>query len=437
MIRHLLVVAAAAVPLLVAVVAGTAGHGPLALAGGVALWALGVGVLAAVVWRETVQPLRELLAELSAGTGHEARWRLRRLRERLEQYRDERQAAAELLGDLSAGLTDGLVVVDRDLRIRLINPAALRFCGWKEVQPGTPLVEVLREPGVLDAVREAVEGRRSEPVLVENSRGIWEARTAPVSRGGAVLLLADVTLTRRAAELRRRFVQDLSHELRSPLTVLRTTVEALEADVNPEDAALLVRQVERITRLAEELHELATIESGELALEAAPVDLVGLAEEVAADLAGAARRSGVRVSVRASGPVTVVSDRRAVRRVLTNLLDNAVKYNREGGEATVSVAPTPGGGALVEVKDTGDGIPPGEVAAVFQRFYRVDRARTPGTGGLGLGLAIVKHLVQRLGGTVELDSREGRGTRVRVTLPPALPTAGLEPDRDRGIPLDS
>ena len=415
-IRHLLVVVAAALPLLVAVVVATAGHGPLAVAGGVILWVLGVTVLAAVVWRETLQPLGTLLRELDSGSGHQALWRLRRLREDLERSRDDLQAARELLGDLSASLTDGLVVVDAGLQVRLMNPAALRFCGWREVRSGTPLVEVLRDPAVLEVVRAAAGGERPAPILVESPRGVWEARTAPVSRGGAVLLLADVTVTRRAAELRRRFVQDLSHELRSPLAVLRTTVESLETGVDREDAELLVRQVERITRLAGELEELATIESGELALHPEPLDLTGMAAEAAADLEGLARRSGVTVEVLSEGPVEVTSDRRAVHRVLTNLLDNAIKYNHPGGSATLTVSPAPGG-AVVEVEDTGEGIPPGELGAVFQRFYRVERGRTPGRGGLGIGLAIVKHLVQRLGGTVELDSREGVGTRVRVSLP--------------------
>ncbi len=420
MIRNLLVVVAASLPLLVAVVVSTAGHGPRAVAGGVLLWALGIAVVSAVIWRETLQPLRDLLAELGSGSGHQARLQLRRLREDLERSRAGERAATRLLGDLSASLADGLVVVDDTLRIRLINPAALRFCGWREVQPGTPLIEVMRDPDVLEVVRAAVEGGTPPPALVENPRGVWEARAAPVGSGGAVLLLADVTVIRRATELRRRFVQDLSHELRSPLAALRTTVESLEGEVDPVDGELLVRQVERITRLAEELHELATIESGELALHPEPVDVGAVVAESVADLEGLARAAGVTVTTEVPPDLAVTTDPRALHRVLVNLLENAVKYNREGGSASVTAGAGDGGGVVLEVSDTGEGIPPDELGAVFQRFYRVDRGRTPGRGGLGIGLAIVKHLVQRLGGTVDLDSREGVGTRVRVTLPTAM-----------------
>ncbi|MCG6962939.1 MAG: ATP-binding protein [Acidobacteria bacterium] len=423
-LRHLVIVVASSLPLLIAVVLATAHAGMGAVIAGFLVWLLGVTVLSATVWRETVRPLSDLLDALGTRTGHLARWQLRLLQDEAATCREERGAMADLIEDLSAGLGDGLVVVDTDLKVRLINQVALRFCGWEEVRTGAQLVEVLRDPEALAVVHSAAAGRQPQPVVIENPRGVWEVRAFPVRRGGAVVLLTEVSSARRAAELRRRFVQDLSHELRSPLAVLRTTVEALAEEVDPASADLLVRQVERITLLSEELHELAVIEAGELQLQVEEVDVSGLVNAVIKDFRSLADRGGVRVEVLIPADLKVRSDRRALSRVLGNLIDNAIKYNREGGWVRVR-ASRADHAVTLEVADSGQGIPPDELSAVTQRFYRVDRGRTPGSGGLGLGLAIVKHLVQRLGGKIELDSRVDVGTTVRMVLPTLPPGDGV------------
>jgi signal transduction histidine kinase len=239
-----------------------------------------------------------------------------------------------------------------------------------------------------------------------------------VRNGGAVVLLSDVGLVRKAAELRRRFVQDLSHELRSPLTVLRTTVEAAEGEVEPELGSMLVHQVERIDRLTSELYELASIEAGQIELELESVNLANTANEVVLDLRPEAQQAEVTVRIEVEKDLVCWCDRRGLYRVLRNLVDNGIKYNRAGGWVELR-ARTEDGTTILEVEDNGEGIPAEEHQAVLQRFYRVDRARTPGDGGLGLGLAIVKHMVLALGGTIELDSREGVGTTFTVRLPAA------------------
>jgi len=416
MIRHLVLVVVSALPLLMVAEIAAAAHGPGAMLAASVLWAVGVAILATTVWRETVEPLERLLEGLDATTGHAGLWKVRQLREDLEGCRTDREASRELLADLSAGLADGLLVVDPKLKIRLINPEGLRFLGAREIRPGTDLLKVLRDPEILDAVTRGARGGRPEAILHENPRGVWEVRVSPVGRGGAVVLLAEVSLIRRSAELRRRFIQDLSHEIRSPLAVLRTTVEALEDEVDAETAELLVRQVERITRLAAELAELAEIESGELELAPEALSLPGITAEAVADVREAARRAGVTIEEHVPADLALETDRRSLLRILANLLDNAVKYNRSGGRVELR-AHREEGWVVLQVEDTGQGIPPDDVRAVFQRFYRVERGRTPGRGGLGLGLAIVKHLVQRLGGRLELDSREGVGTTVTVRLP--------------------
>ena len=306
-------------------------------------------------------------------------------------------------------------MVSSELEIRLINRVARRFCGVEGVDLGTHLLEILRNPGAVRAVEAAAAGNDPEPVVIENPRGLWEVHAFPVRGGGAVVLFTDVGLVRRAAEFRRRFVQDLSHELRSPLTVLRTTVEALEGEVDPRLAAMLVHQVERLNRLTAELYELATIEAGQVELQLEAVPAAAAVRDVVVDLGPEAEAAEVKVEVDVAEDLECWSDRRGLYRVIRNLVDNAIKYNRPGGWVKVRGF-SDDGAPVIEVEDNGEGIPSGELRAVLQRFYRVDRARTPGDGGLGLGLAIVKHMVQALGGSLELDSREGVGTTVTVRL---------------------
>jgi signal transduction histidine kinase len=197
--------------------------------------------------------------------------------------------------------------------------------------------------------------------------------------------------------------------------VLRTTVEALEDDVDPRLAEVLIRQVERLDRLTRELYDLATIESGQLELELEDVALKKLVCDVLGDFQPEASVAGVELREEVSHDVVARCDRRGLYRVLSNLVDNAVKYNRRGGWVEVWAA-TEDETITIRISDSGEGIPPGELRAVLQRFYRVDRARTPGQGGLGLGLAIVKHMVQYMGGKLDLRSREGVGTTVTISL---------------------
>jgi two-component system phosphate regulon sensor histidine kinase PhoR len=407
----------AGLPLLAAGFLWSFGRGLGALCVVVALWALAVALLEGVTWRSVAAPVREMMRDLDVRDSHQAQRALRALHDSATACEAERLRISTLLEDITASLGDGLLVVNAGLEIRLINRVARRFCGVESVTLGTHLLEILRNPGVVRAVESAAAGSAPEPVVIENRRGLWEVHSFPVRSGGAVVLLTDVGLVRRAAELRQRFVQDLSHELRSPLTVLRTTVEALEDDIDPRLAAMLVHQVERLDRLTAELYELATIEAGQMELQLEAVPLAPTMREVVFDLQPDADRFEIEVRVDVDSDIRCWSDRRGLYRILRNLVDNGIKYNRRGGWTEVR-ARSEDGAPVIEVEDNGEGIPADELKAVTQRFYRVDRARTPGNGGLGLGLAIVKHMVQALGGTLDFDSREGVGTTVTVRLLP-------------------
>jgi len=414
-----LTAAAAALPVLVVVLVLSSGRGAGQGALAAALWLLAVFGVESALWFRSGRQLRDASEQLDVAPRDVPR-ELRERVERGETCQVESQRLAGLLEDLSSSLGNGLLVVTSDLRLRLINRPALEFCGVEAAKRGSHLLEILRDPVVIEVIESAAGGGRPEAEVVENRNGLWEVRAFPVGEGGAVVLFSEVSLVRRSAEFRRRFVQDLSHELRSPLAVLRTTVEALESDVDPRLAGVLVRQVERLDRLTRELYDLATIESGQLELELEEVRVRSLVRDVLGDLAPEALAAGVDFRQEVGDEVTAWCDRRGLGRILSNLVDNAVKYNRRGGWVEVW-AKRDENTATIRVSDSGEGIPPSELRAVLQRFYRVDQARTPGRGGLGLGLAIVKHMVQYMGGKLDLRSREGVGTTVTITLPARPP----------------
>jgi two-component system phosphate regulon sensor histidine kinase PhoR len=416
--RHLLTAVIGGLPLLVVGLVWTSGRGVGAMWLIAALWVLALAVLEGLTWRTVAAPVREMMGDLGVEAARQVPRAVRALRDSIAACEAERLRTSALLEDITASLGDGLLVVNSELEIRLINRVARRFCGVETVTLGTHLLEILRNPDAVQAVESAATGGAPEPVVIENPRGLWEVHAFPVRGGGTVVLLTDVGLVRRAAEFRRRFVQDLSHELRSPLTVLRTTVEAIEGEVDPRLAAMLVRQVERLDRLTAELYELATIEAGQVELQLEGVPLSSAVRDVIADLAPEAATAEVELRTDVDEKLECWCDRRGLYRVIRNLVDNAIKYNHPGGWVEVR-GQSEDGTPVIEVEDSGEGIPSGELKAVLQRFYRVDRARTPGDGGLGLGLAIVKHMVQALGGTLELDSREGVGTTVKVRLLPS------------------
>ncbi len=407
---------AAALPLLVVVLVAVDRSDLSVMLSSVALWSVGVGVLAAIIWRETVLPLADVVNQLGAENVQHARWRVREVKDQLELSSRAEAELDNLIEDISQGLGEGLLVVGSDLKVRLVNRKALHFLGVERLSKGRHLLDALRAPDAVEAVRTAAGGEPARRVMVENPRGMWEVHAFPVRNKGAVVLISEVGLLRRAAELRRRFVQDLSHELRSPLAVMRTTVEAMEGEVTPQLAEMMIRQVERITRLTDELFELATIEAGAVDLKPEAQMLRPLVSEILADFRAVAEQNDVSLRMEVADELSCVCDRRGLYRVLSNLVDNAIKYNRPGGWVEVRGAASESGLTLF-VEDSGIGIPAEELGAVMQRFYRIDHARTPGQGGLGLGLAIVKHMVLQLGGKLVLDSREGVGTVATLTLP--------------------
>ncbi|MET0228207.1 MAG: ATP-binding protein, partial [Actinomycetes bacterium] len=242
--------------------------------------------------------------------------------------------------------------------------------------------------------------------------------------GRIVVTMSDITQRRRLEVLRRDFVANASHELKTPVAAVRVLAETLLTAL-PDDpeagrrfAERIGREAERLDLLTRDLLDLSRVERG--ALDVEPVDLVGLVKEVVGGYADRAEERRIKLRTEVEPGVALRGDRAQLGLLLSNLIDNALRYTPAKGAVCVRLNAAESR-AVLQVHDTGQGIPAGELSRVFERFYRVDKARTRQTGGTGLGLAIVRHVAEAHGGTVRVDSELGRGSTFTVALPVAGP----------------
>jgi len=351
-----------------------------------------------------VQALRQMHRELSG---------------RFEEGRRERAEAAALV----EAMTEGVIASDGRGRIITANPAARRLLGYGpgDVLPDLPqLFRVKAARAVVDAALAGtvVQGRELEldgTVLLVNAR--------PLPSGGALLVLHDLTELRRLEAVRRDFVANVSHELKTPLTSISGYAETMLNDrPDPETARRFVETIlhnaRRMQRLVDGLLDLSRIESGGWQPAPEPVDVAQAAREAWAELGDRAAARGVELALEVDAAPELHADPEAVRQVLGNLLENALRYSPPGGRITCRTRPADGGVTLA-VADTGPGIAGEHLPRIFERFYRADPSRSREEGGTGLGLAIVKHLVEAHGGRVWAESERGRGTVVSCWFPPA------------------
>ncbi|MEN8160422.1 MAG: histidine kinase dimerization/phospho-acceptor domain-containing protein, partial [Myxococcota bacterium] len=304
------------------------------------------------------------------------------LRRRLAEARDEQERLTAVL----QGMVEGVLVLDRAGRVILANPRLRELFGaWGAVE-GRPPIEVIRRADVDVALAEAAESR--EPVVREIRLGTDGGRHLEMhavrfpsegERLGTVAVFHDVTEIRRLEGVRRDFVANVSHELRTPLTAIRGYAETLRGDLSPEQRRqfldVILRHAERLNSLIGDLLDLSRIEGGTRDFSLEPVDVVAMARGLLQDLKPRLDARELRADVRATQAPRALADRRALEQVLLNLLDNAVKYSDPGGEIEVAVSEAAGGGVRIEVSDTGIGIPEADRARIFERFYRVDKAR--------------------------------------------------------------
>jgi two-component system phosphate regulon sensor histidine kinase PhoR len=350
-----------------------------------------------------------------------------RLRDRLDELTEERDRAGQVLD----ALDDGVLLLDGAGRLLVANPAARSWFGLPgDLRPGLPAQRVLGVPQVSALAEQAARARA--PVVGNLTVVFPEPRTLAMRAfpladrgptGRIVVTLTDITQRRRLEVLRRDFVANASHELKTPVAAVRALAETLLTAL-PDDpeagrafAERIAREAERLDVLARALLDLSRVERGTLDVE--PVDLVGLAKEVLGGYEDLATERRVRLRGELQ-QVSLRGDRAQLGLLLSNLLDNALRHTPAKGTVGVRLEATESR-AVLRVSDTGEGIPAGELSRVFERFYRVDKARARRTGGTGLGLAIVRHVAEAHGGTVAVDSELGRGSTFTVTLPVAGP----------------
>jgi two-component system phosphate regulon sensor histidine kinase PhoR len=336
------------------------------------------------------------------------------------------------------GMREGLLVVNRDMRVVASNPAAHRlFNPSVAALKSQRLTELTRNPAIYSAFLDGLKGNEVSGVKVEThgpERQVFDLRVVPIGNAngdgaeGALGVFFDITRTERLELVRQEFLSNVSHELRTPLTSIMAFVETLESGAreDPESCqrflSIIRKNASRMHTLIDDILDLTAIEAGNVQLRAGPVDLRELVSEVCASLANKAEAQKVTLQNNVAPETLVYADVRRLDQMLTNLIENGIKFSRENG--TVSISHHSGDRDQIVIEDNGDGIPAQHVERLFERFYRVDRARSRDMGGTGLGLAIVKHLALLHGGEVTVDSELGKGSTFTIHLPksPAIST---------------
>ncbi|MSQ26813.1 MAG: GHKL domain-containing protein [Dehalococcoidia bacterium] len=349
---------------------------------------------------------------------------------RVQALLDEQARERDELTALLVTMAEGVVVTGKDGQILLANPAAGTLLG-ASLTTGRPLVEAARDYEIHQLVERCVAtGQLQTAELSVSSTGrqlgVTSMPVAGSTDGRILLVIYDLTEARRVERTRREFVANVSHELRTPLTTMKASADTLLEGALDDPAAArtflhrITHEVDRMTLLVADLLELSRLESGHILPQLTPVALSSLIDEAASRFQSRLEANGLTLVRQAESDLPkVVADTEMVRQVLSNLLDNAIKYTPRGG--TIAINTTAESNMVVTaVADTGVGIPREHISHVFERFYKVERSRRE--GGTGLGLAIVKHIVQAHGGEVRVESREGEGSVFSFSLP-AAPTA--------------
>lgn len=321
---------------------------------------------------------------------------------------------------------DGLLVVNSNSRIEMANPAAYaRLRAAENRVIGATVIECTLSHDLAEMVDQVLQEGvplSREILLSQDEPTYLKVYAAPLVGSGAVIVLHDLTAARRIDEMRRDFVANVSHELRTPLAGIRSMAETIQhyGSKDPEMvlkfSERIVAEADRLTAVSEDLLDLARIEAGRRTIERVHIPIGPLVEDVVAGFGAKATQKGVRLSVECQPDVAAFVDGGAVRQVIANLVENAVAYTAPGGFVKVSLR-TNDGDLELAVEDSGLGIPKEDQRRIFERFYRVDKARSRESGGTGLGLAIVKHLVEAHRGHVSVVSEPAVGSTFTVRLP--------------------
>lgn len=357
--------------------------------------------------RDEVGELTRAFNEMSAKT-----------KELVEAISEDRSRLATILDNM----TDGIIMIDSGGDVSLANRAAEKLFNIKE-DWNKPLIEAVRDHEVDELIKLCLRTAKTQAVHYESgiSKRYLRAISIPIVHGSVLLLFQDLTELRNLQTTRRELIGNISHEFRTPLAGIKAMVETLaDGAIDDKEASrdFLTRidsEVDRLTQLVAELTELSRIETGRAELKKEPMDLNELIDEVVAQLNPQAQRQRLSIAREFAADLpSVAADRDRVRQVITNLVHNAIKFTQPGGNITITTR-TLEGSVIVDMTDTGIGIPREDLARIFERFYKGDKARAG--EGTGMGLAIAKHIVEGHGGTIWVESEEGKGSTFGFSLP--------------------
>lgn len=328
-----------------------------------------------------------------------------------------------------ASMVEGVLAVDDEMRVTFCNQSFSRTVSCQfPVPERLPLLELVREPELFDILKQVLASGQSLKQRLElsgPSNRALEIQAAPLAsttRPGVIAILHDITDLERLERVRKDFVANVSHELRTPLTAIRGYAETLldgaleDHENNRRFLEIIKAHAIRLNNISADLLVLSELESGKPQAEPERLSVPAALESALRTVEAEARIRGVQLHCEKLDEVDVMGDRMRLEQLLVNLLDNAVKFNRPGGEVRVAIEKTGDGHAQIVIADTGDGIPSEDLPRIFERFYRVDKTRSREVGGTGLGLSIVKHVVERMKGSIRVESALGKGSKFIVRL---------------------
>jgi len=394
---------------------------------GAPAWGLAAGLAAALLWQ--LVGLGRLASRLAgrssgdelSGLAGEIEGAFRRLRRNERARRDELAGLRRELEDSTRAMPDGAIALDPEGGIQWANAAACRWFGLKlPADSGRPLVQLVRDPALVERLAKPVRAGEAEVVSPVAPETELLVQIVPYGDSRTLVLARDITRLKKLERMRRDFVANVSHELRSPLTVVSGYLEMLVDDPDAPKSwraplSEARRQVVRMVAIVRDLLELARLESDASAPPRSAVDMPALLERVrSAALAGADGEREIAIDIRT--PAAVLGADTELESAVGNLVSNACKYTGEGGHIEV-VWRMVGRQARLAVSDDGIGIPERDIPRLTERFYRVDKGRSARTGGTGLGLAIVKHVAERHGARLFIESRPGHGSTFTLRFP--------------------
>jgi len=347
------------------------------------------------------------------------------LEDKIKEIRQQNQELSAIFNSM----IEGIIVVDKTSRIVSVNPAIEKIFGILNADAqGKTFLEAVRNNEISEIINNVLTQGKSlsvEVTLVLPGHRIFEVNAVPIfendSVNGCLVVIHDITEIRRLETIRRDFVANVSHELKTPLTSIKGFVETLlegaldDKENNRNFLKIIQNHAERLNSLVNDLLSLSYLESKNISLEINDVNLSRVADEVILGFGSQLRKKRIEVVNGLAPDILVKADEERIKQVFTNLIDNALKFNREKGAIKI-YSEEFNGKIRVIVEDSGIGIPEKDIPRIFERFYRVDKARSRELGGTGLGLSIVKHIVELHGGVVGVESSEGSGSRFFFTL---------------------